>query len=92
MAKVSSVLNQRLRSSFTQVETLTRQKVATKQLNEAQADRIKATFSIFLETLIDSIEEIENTPDFLESVFDIDGEDDEDDLESLLAVTFDDAA
>jgi hypothetical protein len=88
MAKVSSVLNQRLRSSFTQVETLTRQKVATKQLNEAQADRIKATLSIFLETLIESVEEIESTPDFLENVFD---EIEDDDLELLIS-TFDDAA
>ena len=88
MAKVSSVLNQRLRSSFTQVETLTRQKVATKQLNEAQADRIKATLSIFLETLIEYVEEIENTPDFLENVFD---EIEDDDLELLIS-TFDDAA
>lgn len=92
MAKVSSVLNRRLRESFVQVETLTRQKVATKQLNENQADRIKATFSIFLETLIESIEEIENTPDFLENVFeDLDLE--EDDLEVLLiGDVYDDAA
>jgi len=88
MAKISSVLNQRLRSYFSQIETLTRQKVNTKELNDTQRDRIKSTLSIFLETLIESVEEIENTPEFLENTFD----DllDDDDLEDLL--DFDDAA
>ena len=88
MAKVSSTLNQRLRSYFSQIETLTKQKVNTKELNESQRDRIKATLSIFLETLIESVEEIESTPDFLENVFDDLADSDLD----LLIDTFDDAA
>lgn len=92
MAKIANILNKRLLETFSQVQPLIRQKIKTGEINENQGDRIQSTLSIFLETLIDSVEEIQNTPNFLENVLS-DIEDLEDDDTDLLSeLIFDDAA
>jgi hypothetical protein len=91
MAKITNIIDKRLRETFSQIDPLIRQKIKTGEINEAQGDRIKVVLDIFKDELIENIEEILSDKSIYDFI-DLINEDDPSDLESLLVQSYDDAA